>query len=478
MWRGTRTWCDFTRTSRKERHASELQRLQNHLQGATHERDRLARRLDTLTQRFMDSRHGAFFDTCDRMLKTWKFGSMFGFWRHWHEWAKQTAMARLISSGDQSSVELQKQIQTSNAECGRLRSQLSAREREIAKLTQERDIAVSEINMWKDRLKASDAKIPLSNAAGYARAKKEYERMLQELTSRLLGKINSAFTDKLHRFYRTWQSGQTYLFFTDWKQIVANKPKGPDPNVQKAKINALQKDLDEVVDQNGRLTQHVESLEDQLLNLKLKMQQEQTELQRQVDELLGQLSLLRAQKEASENKLRQDVQQVTQLSEQAMDQANARSTDLIAENTTLKTRHDEFKRLTEDLQHKLAEAVSAKDEMQVREKLRDLDQQSELDTATTQALSKDQRASQAMAQCRSLEELCNDYKKQNEKSSIDAQTANDRVQQQAKEIGKLQEECKNHQNKLHEYEKISSEVAVLSPRSRGRWFQDRAAHMN
>ena len=118
---------------------------------------------------------------------------------------------------------------------------------------------------------------------------------------------------------------------------------------------------------------------------------------------------------------------------QAMDQADTRSASLIAENTTLKTRHDEFKRLTEDLQLKLGDAMSAKEEMRVREKLRDLDQQSELDSATTevshtvcfllpltlchshivylvaarslciwQALSKDQRASQAMAQCRAL----------------------------------------------------------------------------
>ena len=194
---------------------------------------------------------------------------------------------------------------------------------------------------------------------------------------------------------------------------------------------------------------------------------------------------------------------------QAMDQADTRSASLIAENTTLKTRHDEFKRLTEDLQLKLGDAMSAKEEMRVREKLRDLDQQSELDSATTevshtvcfllpltlchshivylvaarslciwQALSKDQRASQAMAQCRALEELCNDYKKQNEKSSIDAQTANDRVQQQSKEIGKLQDECKHYQHKLHEYEKISSEVGALSPRAGGRWFQDRTAQMN
>lgn len=163
---------------------------------------------------------------------------------------------------------------------------------------------------------------------------------------------------------------------------------------------------------------------------------------------------------------------------QAMDQADTRSASLIAEHTTLKTRHDKFKRLTEDLQLKLGDAMSAKEEMRVREKLRDLDQQSELDSATTEALSKDQRASQAMAQCRALEELCNDYKKQNEKSSIDAQTANDRVQQQSKEIGKLQDECKHYQHKLHEYEKISSEVGALSPRAGGRWFQDRTAQMN
>ena len=69
---------------------------------------------------------------------------------------------------------------------------------------------------------------------------------------------------------------------------------------------------------------------------------------------------------------------------QAMDQANSRSGCLIAENTTLKTRHDEFKRLTEDLQLKLGDAMSAKEEMRVREKLRDLDQQSELDYATAE----------------------------------------------------------------------------------------------
>ena len=85
---------------------------------------RLARRLDTLTLRFLDSRHGAFFDTCDRMLRTWKFGSMFGYWRQWHEWAKETAMARAISSGDKTSVELRKQFDSSNAECARLRNQV------------------------------------------------------------------------------------------------------------------------------------------------------------------------------------------------------------------------------------------------------------------------------------------------------------------------------------------------------------------
>ena len=46
---------------------------------------------------------------------------------------------------------------------------------------------------------------------------------------------------------------------------------------------------------------------------------------------------------------------------QAMDQADTRSASLIAENTTLKTRHDEFKRLTEDLQLKLGDAMSAKE---------------------------------------------------------------------------------------------------------------------
>lgn len=153
--------------------------------------------------------------------------------------------------------------------------QLAAHELQIANLVRDRDIAVAEINMWKDRLKLSDSRIPLADAAGHERATKEYERLMDELASRLLRKINEAFGDKLRRFFRTWQSGQTWLFFADWKKIVVNKPRGEDPHVQKAKINSLKKDLDNVVDQNGRLTQHVESLEDQLLNLKLKMQQEQ-----------------------------------------------------------------------------------------------------------------------------------------------------------------------------------------------------------
>ena len=154
-------------------------------------------------------------------------------------------------------------------------SQLSAHELQIANLVRDRDIAVAEINMWKDRLKLSDSKIPLADAAGHERATKECERRMDQLTSRLLGKINEAFGDKLSRFFRTWQSGQTYLFFADWKRIVASKPRGQDPDIQKAQINSLQKDLDDVMDQNGRLTGHVEGLEDQLLNLKLKMQQEQ-----------------------------------------------------------------------------------------------------------------------------------------------------------------------------------------------------------
>merc|ERR1711865_299715 len=224
---------------------------------------------------------------------------------------------------------------------------------------------------------------------------------------------------------------------------------------------------------SGRLDnagQHIVSLEDELLTLKLLMQKDQMELQHQLDELRQQLSLLKAQKDASEAKLLQDVQQVTLLSEQAQEAAHQQATALITENTGLKTRHDEMKRLTEDLQSKLAEVINAKDELAAREKLRDMDQQNELDSATSQGLSAQQKAIQAAAQCKALEELCNDYKRQNEKQSIVAQTANDRVQEQARKISQLEESIYDYKRKLDLHEQHA-----LSPRSKGAdWFRGQA----
>ncbi len=95
----------------------------------------------------------------------------------------------------------------------------------VQKLEQELSITKSEIQMWKDRLSKAEAEIPLADAAGYARAQKEYERMMEELMDRLLSKIHQAFGNKLTRLFRTWQSGQRYLFFSDWRDIVRNKPK-------------------------------------------------------------------------------------------------------------------------------------------------------------------------------------------------------------------------------------------------------------
>lgn len=381
MWRGMRTWADFTRWSRNARHQAEIADLRAQLAIAEGERDRYLRRLDELMEKFLLSRQGAFFDKCDRMLKAWKHGTIFLVWQDWSKWAKASASARRHANHDSGMLDLESRLSKAMAEIASLSKKLAYAEGEANAYGRECGLLKDEIEQWKLKLEASKTEIYKADAAGYARAQAEYEQKLDDLASRLLSKIHGAFADKVNRIMKTWKFGNFALFFSDWKAQVGNRARasGLDKDAQ---IRGLQKELAHEKSLREQLEDHVKRITGEMDRLRELMRDEQIKARRIAEELEDELIDVKSQLAACVKGRAEDRAAASASARQAEEAHLARIEQLTNQVTAAQSRADKSEREKEDTLTKLHIAKEEARRKEDAEEQEDVQQQEALDNAT------------------------------------------------------------------------------------------------
>lgn len=468
MWRGMRSWADFTRWSRNSRHEAQLADLRARLQLAEEERDRYMRRLDQLMEKFLLSRQGAFFDKCDRMLKAWKFGTIALMFQDWGQWAKATRAARLAANGDEAAAQQAARLNSALDEIAALQKKLAAADAEVKRLQRDNALQVDEIAMWKTKLASAEAEIPKADAEGYARAVAEYELKMDELAERLLSKVHGAFADKCNRIMKAWKFGTISLFFGDWKK-VAHKGKQNESAALAEQVKGLQSDLQAERDRCAQLQARVSLLEQQLASLREDSSAERVALNRRIEELEEELAHSTAALQAANEARARDVQHERDLAAAAAQAADARLSDLTAENQKLKSEADRHRLKTEDLDFRLKDAHQDNRALVDKEAERDQEQQAELDnlTADNQRLKTKLMDKEAMVV--KSNQMAEDYKAMLEKSDVSKQAALSSLEKKKKRCEALEAENEALKSKAGAYEQIYDSSGGAS-QNKG-WFK-------
>lgn len=320
-WKFFGQWIQYLNQCKEDKHWKQFEDMKKEIKELKDALSVSEEEMQRLMERFLGTRHSAFFDKIDRVMKAWRFGTFGMMFSDWQRWTKDTVKERLESHGKATRDELLANLAAAQAEMEAAKKRITLLEAEALENGKSISVRDNEIAMLREKTRSLEARTTTLYDQGFADGNKDKEEALSKLMEKFLLTAQGAFLDKINEILMAWKFGTLGYMWSSWKSYVSAK-KTRDASIE-GKLAKSEADLAEANKKIAELEAQLAQLQKDKAASDAEWIRKGKQLQDKIDDLETEVAGAIASAKAAKEKLKDEVENLTKKCKKDVEDAQA-----------------------------------------------------------------------------------------------------------------------------------------------------------